>query len=90
MATNDSTAHLQTIKKVQFGILGPDEIVSDLVDNATNRSLPISLLEIFFNFLSIVFFSLWRFVSHSAKCLSPLVASGILRQWSEGDPSSAA
>lgn len=33
MATSDSKAPLRTVKRVQFGILSPDEIVSSLVVN---------------------------------------------------------
>ena len=33
MSTNDSKALLRQVKRVQFGILSPDEIVSTIHDN---------------------------------------------------------
>ena len=37
MATSDSKAPLRTVKRVQFGILSPDEIVSSLLVNKCSR-----------------------------------------------------
>lgn len=38
MATTDSKAPLRTVKRVQFGILAPDEIVINLLSNIGNAS----------------------------------------------------
>lgn len=79
MATNDSTAQLRTIKRVQFGILGPDEIVSGvLLANGDTRRL--EALTAFFSY-----FPLWPFVDHSVKCLWHPVVSGTPRLWSVAD-----
>lgn len=78
MAMSDSKATLRTVKRVQFGILSPDEIVS--ISNRP-RSYCIGLC------FGVKMCEINEYFS--AVCPSPRVVSSTRKQWKVVDQSSA-
>lgn len=81
MAASDSKAPLRTVKRVQFGILSPDECVSIFRNFRRGPNARIFLARRYAD----VFFCFRR----SVVCRSPKAVSVSRKRWKADDPNSA-